>query len=445
MTEQSRAVRDVAIPGASLSVLAEGRESGDVHATVSPSRSLPPASNTKLVTAGVALDTLGPDFTFETRLAAREETDDGVLDGDLLLVGTGAPDLEQDDLETLAAAVGNRITRIAGDLVVDGSMFTDGHLAPGWTWGDQRYYYGARSSALALDRNQVTVCISVENSPDGEVEPTVTVTPKTAAVEVDCDLSVSQDAAIDDIEVYADHESGTVTVRGALPPEADTVEESVPIRQPECHCAGALVAALADAGVSLDGEIRLEEGSEPNDDAETLASVTSAPVRDLVREMNLPSDNFIAEQLARRVAHEVTGEGSWAHWETLVQDHFEALGSENVRIRDGSGLSRYNTIPASALLAHLRWVDEQPWAEAFFDSLPTPGEGTLSSRLSGVTVAAKTGTITGTSALTGVVRRDADEDVFFSLLHGGLTRDRGDEAREKQDAFVEWLASETDA
>lgn len=445
MTERPQEIRELAIPGGSLSVLAEGRDSGDVHAAASPSRSLPPASNTKLVTAGLALAHLGPDFTFETRLAVDGKPDGGVLEGDLRVVGTGAPDIGYGDLETLAEAVGERITRVTGDLVVDTSMFSDGHLAPGWTWGDQRYYYGARSSALALDRNQVTVRVTVETAPDGGAEPAVTVTPKTTAVEVDCSLSVAEDAATDDISVYADHESGTVVVRGTLPPEADPLEESVPVRQPEHHCAQALRAALADAGVDLDGEIRVGAGGGTNGDADTLTRVQSAPVRDLIREMNIPSDNFVAEQLARRVAHELTGDGSWEQWESLTQDHFEARGCENVRLRDGSGLSRYNLVPASALVAHLRWVDDQPWSETFFDSLPTPGEGTLASRLQGLTLAAKTGTITGTSALTGIVRRDADEDLFFSVLHGGLTRERGDTARENQDEFVRWLAGDTEA
>lgn len=445
MTERPQAVRGLSIPGSSLSVLAAGRDSGEVYAAASPNRSLPPASNTKLVTAGLALAHLGPDFTFETRLATTGKIDSGVLDGDLLVVGTGAPDIEYKDLETLAEAVGERIDRVTGDLLVDASTYIDGHLGPGWTWGDQRYYYGARSSALAIDRNQVTVRVTVEASPDGETEPVVTVTPETATVEVDSSLSVADDATTDDISVYTDHESGTIVIRGALPPEADALEESVPVRHPEHHCAQVLTTALTDAGVAVCGEINVEEQGGIRGNRETLARIQSAPVRDLVREMNVPSDNFIAEQFARRVAYEVTGEGSWGRWETLVQDHFDALDSDNVRIRDGSGLSRYNLVPASALVAHLHWVDEQPWAETFFESLPAPGEGTLSSRLEGVSIAGKTGTITGTSALTGVVRRDTDEDLFFSVVHGGLTRDRGDTAREKQDEFVKWLEGNTEA
>jgi D-alanyl-D-alanine carboxypeptidase/D-alanyl-D-alanine-endopeptidase (penicillin-binding protein 4) len=91
------------------------------------------------------------------------------------------------------------------------------------------------------------------------------------------------------------------------------------------------------------------------------------------------------------------------------------------------------------LVALLDWARDREWSAAFLDSLPTPGEGTLDGRLDGVTgVHAKTGTLTGTRALSGVVRRGGRPDVVFSALLSGLTV-REDEARDVLDAFIAGL------
>lgn len=442
MSDRPEAVRGLSLPGASLSVLAVERERGDVVASASPERALAPASNTKLVTAALALDRLGPDYRYETRVVRDGPITDGVLGGDLALVGTGAPDVEAGDVATLAAEVSREIDRVEGDLLVDGTRFSGDRFGPGWTRGDQRYYYGAPSSAVALERNQVTVTVTLT---EAGAAPSVSVAPDTPAVAVDADVTVDPGATTDDLGAYADPDDGTVTLRGRLPPDAGEVERPVPVLAPESHAGLAVRSALGARGVDVDGAVRVaddrrERDRKPTDCRRVVASVESAPVRRLVREMNVPSDNFVAEQLARTVARDAAGEGSWEAWESLVADHFASLGVDTVRVRDGSGLSRYNLVPARGLVAHLRWADDRPWAGAFFGSLPEPGEGTLSERLDGVSVAAKTGTITGTSALSGVVRRGGAEDVLFCVLHGGLTAAGSDAARETQDAFVRWLA-----
>uniref|UniRef100_UPI00192F6E1F D-alanyl-D-alanine carboxypeptidase n=1 Tax=Halorussus amylolyticus TaxID=1126242 RepID=UPI00192F6E1F len=156
------------LEGASVSALARD-EDGTVLASHDPDRALAPASNTKLITSALALDALGPDYRFETRVEGYGSLESGPsdsrrdasrLDGDLVVVGSGHPDLDRDDLAELAGSVGAEFDEIRGDLLLDASRFGDGQLGPGWTWGDQRYYYGARSTAIALEKNLLTVEIS---------------------------------------------------------------------------------------------------------------------------------------------------------------------------------------------------------------------------------------------------------------------------------------------
>jgi D-alanyl-D-alanine carboxypeptidase/D-alanyl-D-alanine-endopeptidase (penicillin-binding protein 4) len=413
------------LPGASVSALAR-EVGGGTLASHDPDRALAPASNAKLVTTALALHVLGPDHRFETRAVGRGAVDGDRLDGDLVLVGSGQPDLSRAALDDLAARVAADVETTTGDVVLDATRFGDQQLGPGWTWGDEQYYYGARSAALAVDRNLVSIEITGDA---GDIA--VGIAPDTSAVTVETDL----EPGADDLRAYIDHDTGRIRVEGTIPPNADRVER-VPVARPVDHCGAAFREALADAGVAVAGEVRRGTAS---DEPAFEAAVESAPVADLVREMNVPSDNFVAEQLARAVAVEREGAGTWAAWNDVATEFLDSLGVEAHRIRDGSGLSRYDLLSARGLVELFGWVRDREWAEDFFGSLPAPGEGTLEARLGDVDgVRAKTGTITGTSALSGLVRREGEPDVVFSVVFGGLTVE-ADAARERQDAFVRAL------
>ncbi|UPW02101.1 D-alanyl-D-alanine carboxypeptidase/D-alanyl-D-alanine-endopeptidase [Halorussus gelatinilyticus] len=459
------------IDGASVGVLAVARADGEsvaagdglasddgggeALASLDPDRALAPASNTKLVTSALALEALGPGYAFETRVEGRGEREGNRLAGDLLVRGSGAPDLDGEDLRALADAVAAEVGAVAGDLLLDGTHFSGGRYGPGWTVGDRRYAYGAPSSALALAGNAVEVRIS---DPEESGNFRVSVVPDSPEIAVETDLRAveaggeSEDGEADasdgngDLRVVTDPDEGTIRVEGALPPGADRTERA-PVVRPERHFGLALLDALESAGVSVEGEVRAVESADSTatdrDDVHAeeafACAVESAPVADLLRSMNVPSDNFVAEQLARTVAAECDGEGSWAAWESIATDFLEECGAAACRLRDGSGLSRYNLVTARGMVGLLARADDAPWADAFFDSLPAPGEGTLSSRLDGADgLRAKTGTLTATCALSGVVRRDDDPDAFFSVVYGGLTVE-ADEARRRQDEFVRGL------
>lgn len=461
---------DVAPPGAAISALAVN-EDGTVIVERTPDRAVHPASNTKLVTAALALDELDPAFRFETSLFADGETADGTLDEDLRLIGSGAPDLDPTDVRTLAAGVADRLTRVTGDLLLDASLFDGPPHAPGVTWEDHQYAYGAPTAALSLDENTVTVTVEGDGSdafaasvdPESPVvEIAVGVLPATAAqASENTDETTAEDAHDPDTTTMEDRDGADVTIRtdvldgrirveGELRPDGH-VSGVAPIRRPVVHAGSVLLEALGEAGVAVEGDVaragsRLDRaadhaGKHPEHLRTTpIARVESAPLRELVGAMNVDSNNFVADMLARAVAAHATGTGSWEAWSALTADRFGDLGVEIGRVRDGSGLSRYNRLSASAIVALLRWAADSDWAPAFFDSLPTPGEGTLADRLDGVPVVAKTGTLTGVRALSGRIARD-DGPIYFSLLVGDVTVD-ADRVRDRLDAVVRSLAEE---
>ena len=141
-----------------------------------------PASNMKLLTTALALDTLGPEYRFRTTMETNGTLGpDGKLSGDLILVGRGDPNLSnrkfpyetkeefegppEKALAELADAIAARgVKEIAGDVVGDDSYFPRERYPDGWEIDDMVWEYGAAISAIVVDDNTVTLTLT----PGGE-------------------------------------------------------------------------------------------------------------------------------------------------------------------------------------------------------------------------------------------------------------------------------------
>lgn len=377
-----------------------------------------PASNAKLITAARGFVELGPGYRYETAVHPTGTVRDGELLGDLVIVGGGDPDLSQSDLLTLADRIADGgIDTVVGAITVDASAFDEQTLGPGWTWDDSQFTYGAKSTPLALGRNTVDITVSHRN---GTID--VDVSPKSQIVRTEVDVAGKLDDEVD-LEVFKRRASEVIQVEGTIPP-GETVVRTSPVDDPMFHAVSLFKRALAEKGVEVSGWINVE--SKPVKRRERpIATVESAPLAVLTERMLHRSDNFYAEQLARTVAREVDGRGTWEAWEAHVTEFVRELGHDAVRLRDGSGLSRYDLVSAAAIVDVLDWCLEQSWASEYYESLPRCGkEGTVENRLPDVSagVRAKTGTLTGARALSGFIEDQAGEPaIAFSILTSSLT------------------------
>jgi D-alanyl-D-alanine carboxypeptidase/D-alanyl-D-alanine-endopeptidase (penicillin-binding protein 4) len=136
-----------------------------------------------------------------------------------------------------------------------------------------------------------------------------------------------------------------------------------------------------------------------------------------------PSDNFAAEVLGKRLAVATSGPpGSIARAATAIAAWADRWGAP-VRAYDASGLSYANRVTAGGIVRLLSIAGSEPWGRALFDALPAGGQGTLEHRLRTVRVRAKTGTLSGISALSGWVwleRLGAWGE--FSILSQGMSK-----------------------
>ena len=146
------------------------RADGDTIVSFNGKRKLVPASNVKLLTTGLALNELGPDFRFRTTLAYSGKIEGGALKGDLYIVGGGDPTLGSKDsiaiaTETLFSSWKSMlakagINRIDGRIIGDGRFFDGPIEKDSWSYQDIGTYYGAGGDALCFYRNVLDIRVS---------------------------------------------------------------------------------------------------------------------------------------------------------------------------------------------------------------------------------------------------------------------------------------------
>ncbi len=211
-------------------------------------------------------------------------------------------------------------------------------------------------------------------------------------------------------------------------------------------CGHLLKTALMERGVSVAGGV--VSGTVPSS-AQIVAKHLSPPLADILKLMNKPSDNWIAELIFKTIGTEVIGEpGTWKKGRQAVSEFLNEIINEPPahRFIDGSGLSRYNLVNAELLTNLLVYMYQNfELMPEYLASLPIAGvDGTLKNRMQGMyaekVLRAKTGTLSGVSALAGYTITADDEVFAFAILishYVGSPR----AARSVQDKIGNYLTS----
>ena len=408
--------------------------SGDDLVHLNSGRRYMPASNLKLLITAVALDRLGADFRWRTTVMADGAVDTaGVLDGDLVLRGSGDPTISnrfwpsvQSGWDSLAAQVeAAGISRIRGRLLADNSLFKAPYLADGWGWEDLSWWYAAPASPLSYNDNTIDVQVwpdrTVGKKPRVEVKPenspfTIANLASTVARRVDSRLIIGRPTP-----------GGEISLSGGIYHGSLGYTEHVAVSEPGRFAAEALADALARRGIRIDGPVVLlgPDDGEPaylDRSPSLLGQITSPPLSDIVRVINKRSHNFYAEQLLFTLGAVAGSEGSFAGGIDVEERLLKRIGvdTRQIRLEDGSGLSRLNLVTTEMFVKLLAWMDTHELREQFVSSLPVAGRDNGVRQLRGTPAAgrlfAKTGYISSVMALSGYTWTGDGEKVVFSLL-----------------------------
>jgi D-alanyl-D-alanine carboxypeptidase/D-alanyl-D-alanine-endopeptidase (penicillin-binding protein 4) len=424
---------------------------------VNADRPLVLASTTKVFTSAAALDRLGPDYVFRTRLFRDAPIGpDGFLPGPLIVVGGGDPALsgrlyDEDPLAVFrpwAESLAQRGLKTVRDgLLLDVSFFDDVTVHPDWPTEQEQKWYQAPVSALSYNDNVVFVRAS------GGVRPGAPALlgfyPAGPPL-----LSLISRVVTDWrnrtwVGVRRNAGSSTVVAAGRVG-RRRTWTGDVTVPDPPLYFAAGFTQVLREAGITVAAPPTKLTQAPAGPDAfpnRVLLHTHETPIVPVLAVCNKRSQSFFAEQILKTIGAERRGKGSWDNGRAEVADFLRSLGLEPSRyeLADGSGRSRNNRASASAYLDFLQALATK-WNrfETFRPTLAISGEpdGTLRHRMAGdITrgkVFAKTGNISGVVTLCGYVTAQSGQTYAFSILiNGGASERRG---HAWQDRFITELA-----
>ena len=408
-----------------------------------------PASVLKLATVAAALEHLGAEYRWTTRLVARGAVDGAVLAGDLVLEPGADPTWGPDGggdaaMAALAEQVrANGITRIAGDLAVDMGRFP-GRLHPlDREYGDLPYAHGTPAAPLAIDDAAITVRVA----PGTAIGNPARVRAPEGIEVINRTITVGQNrhgsGTLDFVQVW---ETDTLVLRGEYPisEPAATVTASDPA--PARRAAERLRHTLGEAGVTVDGGLVFQRQAAAGEST-VLAEYRSAPLAELLAPILTDSRNWYADMLILALAREVAGSGRFDDGVEVIAALLAALpgaasgGLPEPSLLDGSGLSPANLVSPAAVVQLLAYALEQSWGATLIEALPAPGEGTLAAWPRLPPLAAKTGTLRHTVALAGILDPGSDAAVIFCYFINHHPEQRTASRREIADALGRWRAS----
>lgn len=421
-----------------------------------------PASNTKLFITAATWALVGPDYRFHTTVESSAMLDKyGRLNGDLVLVGRGDPNLSGRTLpynlrterkppylkalEGLAdQVVQSGVRYIDGDVVADDSYYAFERYGEGWAQDDLTWEYGAPVSALTLNDNVLFLTV-MPGDRAGE-KAFVTLDPFPDYYRLDNRiLTTPAGSGPRRFAVNRQPGSDQLSLWGSIPADDKGVTESVAMEDPADFAAQLFRRMLERRGVTIYGRARARHsdlagfstisvtarasagGGVPSTTSGpqtmVLASYDSQPLAEDLRVINKVSQNLHAELALRLLGKERGSGGTIEGGLDVVRTFLAGVGiqPQEYAFYDGSGLSRQNLVTPHAVVELLRYAAEQPWFEGYRGSLPVAGvDGSLADRFKGTpaagNLAGKTGSLGHVNVLSGYATTARGERVAFSVM-----------------------------
>jgi D-alanyl-D-alanine carboxypeptidase/D-alanyl-D-alanine-endopeptidase (penicillin-binding protein 4) len=429
---------------ARLGILVVDPETGDTLVSHDADRLFMPASNQKLLTGAIATTVLGPDYRWRTPVLLHGMQRGSTWYGNVYLQGSGDPSIS-DALRTRG------IRRITGHVLPAGDALPGLTTGYGWAYDDFDAAYSAAIDELMFNEGELYVTVRAGRTIGAAVSASTTPTLRYPALRIEATTrdSVAAAGAPRPARLQAAYDSvgHTLVLTGTLA-LGDSARLTVAYRHPADAFVAAFGESLAAERIVVRGK-PLARRDTSGRALDTLAVIVSPPFAEVLKRMEKPSQNQMAELFFRTVALHATGSGSADSAQAIGTRTLASWGitAADVAYRDGSGLSRHDYLTPRAVVKVLDVMRRSPHAALFRDALPIAGvDGTIRSRMRGTpaegNVRAKTGTLDKTRSLSGYVTTVNGRVLLFSMLANNFTTPNR-EVERVQDLIAGFLAGST--
>ncbi len=398
-----------------------------------------PASVMKLVTSHVALGVLGPQYRWPVDVFTTGKIQRGRLTGDVYIKGYGAPDFETADLRSLLNKLRRRgIHSIQGRLIFDNTYFNVPAINPGAFDGKPYSSYNAQPDALLFNERISYFTVSARGKRVVAKASTpahnLVVTNKMRKVRRGCRPRIG-----------VSRRGGKVVVsfRGTFSSRCGTRTYSRAVTDPANMLYSAINGIWRD---ELKGHINVSFGvGRTPKHAKKLVTFNSHTLAEILPNLGKDSNNVMARQLLLSIGAKYYGApGTPRKGAEAVGDWLRKRGLNfpELRIENGSGLSRYARISAKHVSDLLMDAYRSPYRDLFMRSLSIAGvDGTMKRRLRSTPVSGrgffKTGTLRNVRGVAGYVKSADGKTYIVSILHNDpKASSRG---KRSHDGLIKWV------
>ena len=416
--------------GASFSLVVKDVQEGRTVYSYDTDRLQSPASVLKTVATATALEILGEDYRYPTTLEYDGILENGTLEGNLYIKGSGDPSLgsshfapgQNKFLSTWIAALQKAgIKHITGSVISDESIFDTEGVSIKWLREDMGNYYAPGSYGISIFDNMYKLSLQtgaagtrpVLKGTEPDI-PFIRFKNYLKAAPVSSDSAYIIGAPLDDVRY----------LYGVLPANREAYVLKGDIPDPALYLARYLTDQLQQKGIRVDGSpscyrIEVEENRWKKGERKEIVTTYSPTLREIASICNHVSHNLYADALVKTVGLQYKPRrnemiSSFGRGVQVVKEYWEKKGLDvfPLRMNDGSGLAPADKVSAGFMGELLVYMaTESAVSDAFIASLPQAGiEGSVRNFLKGSKLPGKahlkSGGITGVRSYAGYITKD---------------------------------------
>lgn len=387
-----------------ISISIKNANSGDILYELNSNKPIPPASTQKIITTTVAYDTLGENFEFTTSLYK-------TINNELQLKLSGDPQLTKGDLANLIKAAKNKNIVTPKAFYIDDFVMDSNEWGEGWQWDDDLNPLMPKFSSYNLDKNLLTIIIdpASQKGAPGIIKQTtfypvtfmnLTTTGKENSLSISRNNHISPDV---------------ITVEGEID---SRTTYNFPVNSPKRYFLIKLDEAIRDAKIEFYDNFVQRKTPANNI---YLVSEIKHPIKNVLSDILKNSNNMAAETLFKVAGGKfVNNTGAMKNSLKMFDEYCKKnnLRNENIKIVDGSGVSKNNLMTADFMTDFLVLQTKRNDFENYINLYPTAGEGTLENRMLYFkdVIYAKTGTLTDISSICGYIKTRNGNLVAFDIM-----------------------------
>lgn len=424
---------DSSLAHASVSLCVADAVSGELIIDYNSGISLAPASVMKLITSAAALELLGPEYTFKTKIGYTGKINKRFkrLKGNIIITGGGDPALGSqyfaDHYKDFLTNCVNEIKklgikRISGKVITDDSYYDYQPVPSKWLWEDEGNYYGAGVYGLSVFDNSYEIHFRTQSDSSKPVIKAI----KPDECWFDLSNFLMASGSTDEGNVFAAPYSHYGWLAGSIPVNQDDFVLKASITDPPLLFSKIFSAKLKSVGVKISGDpgtIRSDQKNKPTT-VVPVTEITSPRLAVIIDTLNHQSVNLYAEHLIKELGKKFRNDGSTASGVKVILEFLKNSGidTNGMFIEDGSGLSPVNAINTRELVRLLVYMKNKgKYFSDYISSLPDAGKnGTLKrsfkdpvfdSRLK-----AKSGSMTRVRSYAGYFTTKSGKQMVFSII-----------------------------